>query len=150
MRSERRGPIGKPVRIFAGVVGFLLVGLSVKAFFEHDLGAAVAGIIAAVLGFLLVMLALHAGPAPPGSRQIELARYRLAQRTQWLCLGIGFIGLCALKLAGAINVRWLSPESSLLSIVFSSFWIAGFISSVFASFYLAQAKDLNDSEHGTA
>ena len=152
--SKGRGPIGKPVRIFAGVVGLLLLGLSVEGFFEHDIGAAVAGLIVAALGSLLVMLALHAGPAPPGSRQIELAKYRRAQRAQWLCLSIGFVGLSAMKLAGSLNVRWfvrwLPPESHLLSIIFSFFWIAGFICSVFASFYFAQAKDLKDTEGGAA
>lgn len=148
--SKGRGPIGKPVRIFAGVVGLLLMGLSFKAFFERDTGAAVVGLIVAVLGFLLVMLALRARPAPPGTRQLELAKYRRAQRAQYLCFGIGFLGLVALKLAGGLHIRWLAPwlptGGNLLVFIFSCFWIGGFVCSVFASYYLAQAKDLGGSE----
>ena len=148
--SKGRGPIGKPVRIFAGVVGLLLMGLSLKAFFERDTGAAVVGLIVAVLGFLLVMLALRAGPAPPGTRQVQVAKYRRAQRAQNLCFGIGFLGLVALKVAGGLHIRWLAPwlptGGKLLAIIFWCFWIGGFVCNVFASYYLAQARDLGGSE----
>ena len=148
--SRGRGLIGKPVRIFAGVVGLLLMGISLKAFFERDTGAAVVGLIVALLGFLLLMLALRAGPAPPGTRQLELTKYRRAQRAQNLCFGIGFLGLVALKVAGGLHIRrlapWLPTGGNLLAIIFSCTWIGGFVCNAFASYYLAQAKDLGGSE----
>ena len=148
--GKGRGPIGKPVRILSGVVGLILIVFSVGAVFSGDPDAALAGFIAAGIGFLLVMLGLNAGPAPPGSQRIELAKYRRAQRAQNICFGIGLFGLVAVRLAGALHIRWLAawlPSGEhLLTIIFSCVWIGGFVCNVLASFYLAQAKDLGGQQ----
>jgi hypothetical protein len=144
--GKGRGPIGKPVRILAGGVGLLLFVFGMAGTFTGDPEAVTAGAIVAGIGFLLVMLGLKAGPAPPGSRRIELAKYRRAQRAQNLCFGIGFVGLVALKVAAANHlpglVPWLPPEGHLLTIIFWGFWIGGFVCNVFANYYLAQERDL--------
>jgi hypothetical protein len=128
------------------------MGLGVEAFFERDPGAALAGAVFAVVGFLLLMLALKAGPAPPGTRRIELARHYRARRGQWLCFSIGFLGLGALKVAGSLEIRWvarwLPPASHTLTTVFTCIWIAGFGCNVFASYYLEQANQLGGSRGG--
>ena len=152
--GKGRGPIGKPVRILAGGVGLILLVIGVAGVFSGDPETGLVGFILAGIGSLLVMLGLKAGPAPPGSQRIELAKYRRAQRAQNLCFVIGFVGLVALKVGGALDIRWLAPwlppGGHLLTIIFWCFWIGGFVCNAFASYYLAQAKDLGGSEAGAA
>ena len=142
MSQKRRGPIGVPVRIAAGVTGLLVVGIGVLGLFMPEAGSALFGGIAITVGFLLLMLAFKAGPAPPGTRAIELARYRWARRAQWVCWGVGLVGLAV--------VRSLAPEAHTLNVLFTSVWIAGFLCSVFSAYYLAQAKTAEGSDDDAA
>jgi len=149
--GKDRGPIGKPVRIFAGIVGAILMLLCLWGLFDltrahFDATTLVVVLVFTLVGFLLLLLAFKAGPAPPGSRGIELARYQWAIRAQNLCLTVGFVGLAALKAAESFHARWIAPwippESHVLTIIFGSLWFAGLFAGLFASYYLAQVRDL--------
>ena len=69
--GKGRGPIGKPVRALAGVVGVFLVVFGIPAFFAGETDSVLFGVVVEAIGLFLVMLSLKAGPAPPGSRGID-------------------------------------------------------------------------------
>jgi hypothetical protein len=106
--GKGRGPIGMPVRILSGVVGLFLMALGIGAFFAKDRDLILPGIVAGTLGLFFVMIGLKAGPAPPGSRSLQLVKHRRAQRAQAVCMVVGFGGLASVQAAGSFHASWLA------------------------------------------